>query len=542
MPIFKPMTRAIRVLLPVSASVLAAGCSADVARFEFPSSAGFADSRQSTNSIPIPPANVYGDAPRAGLLGNNDGASHQPPPMADSGPRGGDVRVAELPPTSGRAYDDAPKSYGRSNDAGSRGYDSVSAKPYDAAPRRRQEPRVETAAYAPAPASGGDTVEVKPGDTLYSLSRQHGAPVKDIMAANDLKGHSLKPGQRLTMPHGQRHASPGQHHGSLESGAVTPPASAPVAEIAEASPAAGTSGTYTMKPGDSLYAIARQHKVKYADLQRHNNITDADVRKIRPGKVLKIPGAEDGGTSAPAIESAAAAPAAAPSPPAESVTSAPAVSAEAAKPEPVKTEPAKTEPGKTETAAAAAPDAPKVLNAPAVAEAPAATPAPAAETAPAAAPAQPEQKVAALDTKSATDAAPAAPEAKSASTTGRLRWPVQGRVISTFGPRTDGTHNDGVNLSVPLGTDVHAAESGEVIYVGDELKAYGRLVLLRHDNGWVTAYAHNEELLVTRGKKVARGDVIAKAGKTGPVDQPQVHFELRQDSKAVDPTSFMEKL
>ena len=73
------------------------------------------------------------------------------------------------------------------------------------------------------------------------------------------------------------------------------------------------------------------------------------------------------------------------------------------------------------------------------------------------------------------------------------------------------------------------------------MKAYGKLVLLRHDNGWVTAYAHNEDLLVTRGKKVARGDVIAKAGKTGPVDQPQVHFELRQDSKAVDPTSFMEK-
>ena len=94
---------------------------------------------------------------------------------------------------------------------------------------------------------------------------------------------------------------------------------------------------------------------------------------------------------------------------------------------------------------------------------------------------------------------------------------------------------------MPVGADIHAADAGEVIYVGDELKAYGKLVLLRHDNGWVTAYAHNDKLLVKRGDKVRRGDVVAKAGKTGPVDQPQLHFELRQDSKAVDPTSFMEK-
>jgi murein DD-endopeptidase MepM/ murein hydrolase activator NlpD len=213
-------------------------------------------------------------------------------------------------------------------------------------------------------------------------------------------------------------------------------------------------------------------------------------------------------------------------PAAESITAAPAAS-----PAP------SSEPAKPDATASA--DAPKVLNS--APNEPAATSA----QAPAQIPAQADQKVAALDTKTATDANPAADskpaEDKSVSSSGRLRWPVQGRIISAFGPRPDGTHNDGVNFSVPQGTDVHAAEGGEVIYVGDELKAYGKLVLLRHDNGWVTAYAHNEDLLVTRGKKVARGDVIAKAGKTGPVDQPQVHFELRQDSKAVDPTSFMEK-
>ncbi len=124
----------------------------------------------------------------------------------------------------------------------------------------------------------------------------------------------------------------------------------------------------------------------------------------------------------------------------------------------------------------------------------------------------------------------------------KLRWPVSGRIITGFGQRSDGTHNDGINLSVPLGTSVHAAESGTVAYAGSELKGYGNLILLRHDNGWVTAYAHNDQLNVKRGDKVQRGQVIATAGRTGSVDQPQVHFELRQGSKPVDPVPFLERL
>jgi murein DD-endopeptidase MepM/ murein hydrolase activator NlpD len=119
---------------------------------------------------------------------------------------------------------------------------------------------------------------------------------------------------------------------------------------------------------------------------------------------------------------------------------------------------------------------------------------------------------------------------------------VAGKVISGFGPRADGTHNDGVNVAAPMGTDVHAAESGVVAYAGDELKGYGNLVLLRHDNGWVTAYAHADEIMVKRGDRIKRGQVIARAGRTGQVDQPQVHFELRQGQKPVDPTPFMERM
>jgi murein DD-endopeptidase MepM/ murein hydrolase activator NlpD len=134
----------------------------------------------------------------------------------------------------------------------------------------------------------------------------------------------------------------------------------------------------------------------------------------------------------------------------------------------------------------------------------------------------------------------AAPAAASASN--KMRWPAQGRIVSGFGRRIDGTHNDGINISVPLGTEVHAAESGVVAYAGSELKGYGNLVLLRHDNGWVTAYAHNDQLTVKRGDKVQRGQIIARAGRTGSVDQPQLHFELRQGSKPVDPVPFLARL
>jgi murein DD-endopeptidase MepM/ murein hydrolase activator NlpD len=120
-----------------------------------------------------------------------------------------------------------------------------------------------------------------------------------------------------------------------------------------------------------------------------------------------------------------------------------------------------------------------------------------------------------------------------------FRWPVKGRVIAEFGARPDGGHNDGIDVAVPQGTSVQAAENGVVAYAGNELKGYGNLVLIRHANNWVSAYANNEELLVKRGDKVRRGQIIAKAGATGAVNQPQVHFELRKGSRPVDPTKYM---
>ncbi|MBL8893820.1 MAG: LysM peptidoglycan-binding domain-containing M23 family metallopeptidase [Rhizobiales bacterium] len=120
-----------------------------------------------------------------------------------------------------------------------------------------------------------------------------------------------------------------------------------------------------------------------------------------------------------------------------------------------------------------------------------------------------------------------------------MRWPVKGKVISEFGSKPNGLRNEGINIAVPEGTSVRASESGIVAYAGNELKGYGNLVLIRHDGGWVTAYAHNKELFVKRGDAVKRGDIIAKAGQTGSVSTPQVHFEVRKGATAMDPMKFL---
>jgi murein DD-endopeptidase MepM/ murein hydrolase activator NlpD len=120
-----------------------------------------------------------------------------------------------------------------------------------------------------------------------------------------------------------------------------------------------------------------------------------------------------------------------------------------------------------------------------------------------------------------------------------FRWPVRGRVIAGFGPTPNGLQNDGINLAVPEGTPVKAAEDGVVAYAGNELKGYGNLVLVRHANGFVTAYAHASDILVKRGETVKRGQVIAHSGQTGNVTSPQLHFEIRKGSTPVDPSQYL---
>ena len=114
-------------------------------------------------------------------------------------------------------------------------------------------------------------------------------------------------------------------------------------------------------------------------------------------------------------------------------------------------------------------------------------------------------------------------------------WPVRGKVLSGFGPKSKGLHNDGINIAASRGSAVRAAENGVVAYAGNELRGFGNLLLIKHAGGWVTAYAHNESLLVKAGDKVSKGQPIARVGSTGNVTKPQLHFELRRGKRAIDP-------
>ncbi|MEA2905012.1 MAG: hypothetical protein QOI12_2399 [Alphaproteobacteria bacterium] len=142
--------------------------------------------------------------------------------------------------------------------------------------------------------------------------------------------------------------------------------------------------------------------------------------------------------------------------------------------------------------------------------------------------------------KPSADPAPTAATTKAAvEATPSFRRPVNGRIIAGFGPKTNGQQNDGINFAVPEGTPVKAAEDGVVAYAGSELKGYGNLVLVRHSNGYVTAYAHAKELMVKRGDTIKRGQVIAKSGQTGNVDAPQLHFEVRKGPAPLDPAPLL---
>ncbi len=133
----------------------------------------------------------------------------------------------------------------------------------------------------------------------------------------------------------------------------------------------------------------------------------------------------------------------------------------------------------------------------------------------------------------------AAPSATLTTQTPTFGWPVRGTIISAFGPKGKGLDNDGINIATPKGSPVKAAEGGIVAYAGNEMKGFGNLVLIRHEGGWVTAYAHLERLVVARDAVVAKGDMIGTVGTSGGVSSPQLHFEARQEGKPVDPELVM---
>lgn len=118
---------------------------------------------------------------------------------------------------------------------------------------------------------------------------------------------------------------------------------------------------------------------------------------------------------------------------------------------------------------------------------------------------------------------------------GRFIWPVSGKMLQGFGPMANGQRSDGLKIAAPEGAPIRAADAGSVVYAGDDLPGYGNLVLVKHDGGWITAYANARRILVKEGAKVAKGDVIAEVGATGRAKQAGLHFELRKGPRPVDP-------
>jgi murein DD-endopeptidase MepM/ murein hydrolase activator NlpD len=339
-------------------------------------------------------------------------------------------------------------------------------------------------------AQGGTPVTLAEGETPEIVANRYGVPAEVLVRVNGFSSASeVTPGSRLVIPVYRANKA--------IAAAPKPAAAAPhqVAEAPKAAPAPAAPAKVAAAPAKPAPAAKPAHPAAVA------------AAKPAPAK--------------PAVAQAKPA-----------VAQAKPVMA-AAKPQPAA-------PAKTQTVAQKAAPAPAAHTAKAApaaaATVAAASPPPAAAPAPAGPPpaaAAPKAQVAQAQQK---DDEPS--EKVGSGAHPEFRWPARGRVIQTF---TSGG-NDGINIALPEGTQVKAAEAGVVAYAGNGLKGYGNLVLIKHPNGFVSAYAHNGEISVKAGDQVTRGQTIAKSGQTGDVPTPQLHFELRKGKTPVDPMGYLASL
>ena len=347
---------------------------------------------------------------------------------------------------------------------------TVSAKPLDdpsAGGRTYASNTGGSGTYATATnarySTGGGQVRVNRGDTLYSISRQHGVPVNDLIATNGLQApYGLQAGQTLTIPS----SADGSRVVARAPQPVVRPVAAPV-------PQTQTPGIHVVRRGETLYGISRSYGHRVEAVASYNQI--GQPYTVRIGQRLRIPNASSVVAQQRTVY---------------------------------------RDTPKRVTTLSPVPVKPRTV-----------------ETAPV-------QRTEPVQ-KARVQPAPRKVGKPPKMTSSKFRWPVKGRVISKFGTKPNGQRNDGINVAVPEGTSVKAAENGVVAYAGNELKGYGNLVLIRHANNWVTAYAHAKELFVRRGDIVKRGQIIAKAGKSGSVTSPQLHFEVRKGAQAVNPLKYL---
>lgn len=351
-------------------------------------------------------------------------------------------------------------------------------------------PRSVPAGHGSWSAEGGTPIVVAQGETVKMLSDRYGVPPDALLSANGLSSAGqVQPGARIVVPVYRNGAAP---RVAAAPAPAAMPAPKPVAQV-EPKKVEPKKETYKLVKGAEPAGKKAAAKVARADddddtpVKAPAKADKSKIEKAKPGKDAK------------------------------------SAKIDAAKPD------------KNRKVARADEDDDK----PAKVEKARPTPKPEKK----AEVVQPVQKERVAETKKpgvdrepVASLPPKAEEPKATETANpEFRWPAHGRIIQGF--KSGG--NDGINIAVPEGTAVKAAEGGVVKYAGSELKGYGNLVLIQHPNGFVSAYAHNGELDVKRGDTVKRGQTIAKAGQTGNVTTPQVHFELRKGAQPVDPTGYL---
>jgi murein DD-endopeptidase MepM/ murein hydrolase activator NlpD len=358
-------------------------------------------------------------------------------------------------------------------------------------------------------ALGGQVVTLKPGENLDTLTQKYGVPPEQILQANQFKSAAdVRAGRVIVIPHRVANtpetAAAAAAYRPVPAGGAPMALAAPVPATPVAAAPKAIATSHVVASGETLYAVSRKYGVKVMDIAAANGIRPDAA--LSTGQVLRLPaGAASRVAAAPAVP---ATPVAAPVKPVQVASTDPKMKIPSAS---VSTQPA---PG-------AIPPVASTFNAPSV-------------------PAVPQVPVVARQQDAASAAAAVDQVADTPSADGTsFRWPVRGRIIAGFGSKPNGEKNDGINLAVPEGTSVKAAEAGTVIYAGNELEGYGNLVLIRHADGWVSAYAHNSAIKVKRGDQVRRGQTIATAGSSGSVSSPQVHFELRKGAKPVNPMDYL---
>jgi len=333
------------------------------------------------------------------------------------------------------------------------------------------------------PSSGRLTV--KQGDTLYSLARSNGTTVDQLVKVNNLPApYVIKPGQVLSMP-------------------GTPLVSSAKPVIKTTTPKlnykkTGRYSRHEVLQGESIKTIADLYGLKVETVGRFNDIQPPF--NVKTGQVLKVPYSDAAVTMIKPVSVS----------PRQTthVTQSPV-------PIPVSNPLRISKSSSVQTASIPVPR-PKPTS---------------VVTA--------TKKLPVISQKSNKPIYISKPAPRSSS---QFRWPVKGRIISQYGTKPNGVKNDGINVAVPHGTSVKAAENGVVTYAGNELQGYGNLVIVSHADNWVTLYAHNSKFLVKKGQMVKRGQIISKAGQTGQVTSPQVHFEIRKGAKVVNPVKHMAPL